>query len=72
MSDLKRIEPIEECLVRACDGSEAKAVSHRLSSGTYISLLCDGPLMLTLESALVLGGHLVNLATRAEIATRQN
>lgn len=72
MCDLKRIEPIEECSVRACNGSEAKAISHRLSSGTHISLLCDGPFMLTLESALVLGRHLVNLATRAAIATRQN
>ena len=37
-------------------------VSHALSPGIYVSLLCGAPFMLTPESALVLGKQLVKLA----------
>jgi len=65
MTELRRIEPIGEYIIPTCDGSEAKVVSHVLSSGVYVSLLCDTPFMLTPESALVLGKQLVKLATGA-------
>lgn len=78
MTNLRRIEPIEQYAVETCDGSEAKAVSHALSSGAYVSLLCDGPFMLTPEGALVFGNQLVKLAMGAQqlakevIATNKN
>lgn len=66
MNELRRIEPIEQHTVETCDGSKAKVVSHTLSSGVYVSLLCDDPFMLTPESVLVLGKQLIKLATGAQ------
>jgi len=63
MADLKPIEPIEQCVAHASDGSEVEVVSHILPSGAYVSFLCKGPFMLTAARAWALG--LVNPAIEA-------
>jgi len=42
MSDLKRIEPIEECLVRACDGPLMFTLKNALLLGKELARLAVG------------------------------
>ena len=65
MPRLKAIEPIEECIAHASNGSEVKVVSHLLSSGACVTFLCEGPFMLTAARARALGKRLIELAIQA-------
>ena len=65
MAELKPIEPIEEHIAHASDGSEVRVVSHLLPSGAYVSVFCDGPFMLTAARARALGKRLIEMAVEA-------
>jgi len=61
MADLKPIEPIEQCMAHASDGSEVGVVGHILHWGAYISFLREEAFTLTAARAWALGKRLVKL-----------